>query len=118
VSDDEAGRAPLLSVHGLTNWYGRHLGCRDVSFDLYKGEVLAVVGESGSGKTTLLQLLSAQLATEPTALLDAANRQAVIDVVHERKRKGAAIVTVVHDDEVREAIADLSVEVTRFAAAA
>jgi putative phosphonate transport system ATP-binding protein len=36
--------------------------CRDVSFALYSGEVLAIVGESGSGKTTLLQLLSAQLA--------------------------------------------------------
>lgn len=55
---------PLLSVHGLTKWYGRQLGCRDVSFDLYEGEVMAVVGESGSGKTTLLQLLSAQLAPD------------------------------------------------------
>jgi putative phosphonate transport system ATP-binding protein len=53
--------APLLLAEGLTKYYGRQLGCRDVSFSLYEGEVLAVVGESGSGKTTLLQLLSAQL---------------------------------------------------------
>jgi putative phosphonate transport system ATP-binding protein len=56
---------PLLMVGGLTKWYGRHLGCRDVSFDLYEGEVMAVVGESGSGKSTLLQLLSGQL--EPSS---------------------------------------------------
>lgn len=56
---------PLLAAQGLTKWYGRRLGCRDVSFELYEGEVLAVVGESGSGKSTLLQLLSAQL--EPSA---------------------------------------------------
>ena len=56
---------PLLSAEGLTKWYGRQLGCRDVSFELYEGEVLAVVGESGSGKTTLLQLLSTRL--EPSA---------------------------------------------------
>jgi putative phosphonate transport system ATP-binding protein len=57
-----ANEQPLLIADGLTQWYGRRLGCRDVSFALYEGEVLAVVGESGSGKTTLLQLLSAQLA--------------------------------------------------------
>ncbi|HTQ82324.1 MAG TPA: ATP-binding cassette domain-containing protein, partial [Pseudolabrys sp.] len=56
---------PLLVAEGLGKWYGRRLGCRDVSFELYESEVMAVVGESGSGKTTLLQLLSAQL--EPSA---------------------------------------------------
>jgi putative phosphonate transport system ATP-binding protein len=54
--------APLLLAEDLTKYYGRQLGCRDVSFALYEGEVLAVVGESGSGKTTLLQVLSTQLA--------------------------------------------------------
>src|SRR5258708_6823735 len=47
---------PLLVAEGLGKTYGRQLGCRDVTFQLYEGEVLAVVGESGSGKTTLLQL--------------------------------------------------------------
>jgi putative phosphonate transport system ATP-binding protein len=61
----DATEQPLLSAQGLTKYYGRRLGCRDVSFDLYEGEVMAVVGESGSGKSTLLQLLSAQL--EPSA---------------------------------------------------
>jgi putative phosphonate transport system ATP-binding protein len=52
---------PLLVAENLAKNYGRLTACRDVSFELYPAEVLAVVGESGSGKSTLLQLLSAQL---------------------------------------------------------
>ncbi|OEJ65070.1 phosphonate C-P lyase system protein PhnK [Magnetovibrio blakemorei] len=55
---------PLLSVQDLGKSYGPHLGCTDVSFDLWPGEVLGIVGESGSGKTTLMNCLSAQI--EPT----------------------------------------------------
>lgn len=52
---------PLLRVAGLSKNYGPVLGCREVAFDLWPGEVLGIVGESGSGKTTLLKCISAQL---------------------------------------------------------
>ncbi|MGA7975256.1 MAG: phosphonate C-P lyase system protein PhnL [Pseudolabrys sp.] len=58
------------------------------------------------------------LLDEPTASLDAGNRDAVIELVRERKAQGAAIVAIVHDDPVREAIADTLIDVTRFATAA
>jgi putative phosphonate transport system ATP-binding protein len=52
---------PLLIAEHLSKWYGRRVGCCDVSFSLHQGEVIAVVGESGSGKSTLLQLLCGQM---------------------------------------------------------
>lgn len=55
----------LLDVECLSMMYGERVGCQDVSFTLYPGEVLGIVGESGSGKSTLLRAISGQV--EPTA---------------------------------------------------
>jgi alpha-D-ribose 1-methylphosphonate 5-triphosphate synthase subunit PhnL len=58
------------------------------------------------------------LLDEPTASLDADNRAVVRKLIADKKRRGTAIVAVVHDENVRDAIADRIVEVTQFAAAA
>ena len=46
---------PLLDVRGITKMYGRRIGCANINFDLWPGEVMGIVGESGSGKSTLLR---------------------------------------------------------------
>ncbi len=53
-------QAPLLQVRHLSCAYGARAVVRDISFDLWPGEVLAVVGESGSGKSTLLNAVAAR----------------------------------------------------------
>jgi putative phosphonate transport system ATP-binding protein len=55
---------PLMSVERLTKRYGTRIGCADVGFDLWPGEVLGIVGESGSGKSTLLSCLAGHLAAD------------------------------------------------------
>ncbi|MCK5745594.1 MAG: phosphonate C-P lyase system protein PhnL, partial [Oricola sp.] len=57
------------------------------------------------------------LLDEPTASLDAKNRQVVIDMISEKKQAGAALLGIFHDQDVREVVADTVIDVTEFAAA-
>jgi alpha-D-ribose 1-methylphosphonate 5-triphosphate synthase subunit PhnL len=56
------------------------------------------------------------LLDEPTASLDRRNRAAVIDVIRERKRSGAALIGIFHDDDVKSQIGDRVIDVSRFRA--
>jgi len=46
------------------------------------------------------------LLDEPTASLDSDNRSAVVNLIREAKARGATVVGVFHDREVRDAVAD------------
>ena len=80
---------PLLSAEGLTKTYGARIGCRDVSFDLFPGEVLAIVGESGSGKTTLLRCLSGHVAASAGRVIHTTRdgKRAALDEMSEAERR-------------------------------
>ncbi len=56
----------------------------------------------------------ALLLDEPTASLDAANREVVLSLITEAKARGAAIVGIFHDEEARARICTRLVDVTGF----
>lgn len=51
------------------------------------------------------------LLDEPTASLDANNRRVVVELIREAKQRGAAIVGIFHDEDVRDAVADRLVDI-------
>lgn len=55
------------------------------------------------------------LLDEPTASLDARNREVVVEMIAGKKREGVALLGIFHDADVREAVADTVIDVTRFA---
>ena len=58
------------------------------------------------------------LLDEPTASLDAANRDTVVSLINEARAAGSALVAICHDAPVRDAIASRLLDVTEFQAAA
>jgi len=50
--------APVLSLRGVDTFYGRIPALRDLSLDVYEGEIVALIGANGAGKTTTLRTIS------------------------------------------------------------
>ncbi|AWB49548.1 phosphonate C-P lyase system protein PhnL [Gemmobacter aquarius] len=56
----------------------------------------------------------ALLLDEPTASLDAANREVVLTLIEDAKARGAAIIGIFHDEAARNRLCDRTVDVTAF----
>ncbi len=108
---------PLLRVQSLTVSFGREANAapvvRNVSFQLSKGETLALVGESGSGKSVtahaIMRLLPYPFAWHPPEseiwfdgqqLLASDADGRVADAHYILPCEGTAIHPAIEDDEV------------------
>ncbi|MBD3665742.1 phosphonate C-P lyase system protein PhnL [Sulfitobacter aestuariivivens] len=56
----------------------------------------------------------AMLLDEPTASLDAANREVVLSLIEDAKARGAAIIGIFHDEAARTRVCDREIDVSRF----
>lgn len=58
----------------------------------------------------------AMLLDEPTASLDAANREVVLQLIEEAKARGAAIIGIFHDEAARSRVCDREIDASQFSA--
>lgn len=54
----ETTREIAVRVENISKRFGRFQALKEVSFDLYKGEVLGFLGPNGAGKTTTMRILT------------------------------------------------------------
>lgn len=54
------------------------------------------------------------LLDEPTASLDATNREVVLNLIEEAKAHGAAIIGIFHDEAARDRVCDREIDVSAF----
>ncbi len=75
AAKDGNGNEPVLTVEGVSYWYGAKQALDDVSFDFYAGRVTALLGPNGAGKTTLFSLIT-RLFDAPTGRIEIDGRAA------------------------------------------
>jgi len=70
----------ILEVHNIEKHFGPTRVLEDISFELERGQALAIIGSSGSGKTTLLRCLNfletpnkGSISVEGKVIFDAAD---------------------------------------------
>ncbi len=53
-----AEKAPLIEVQSISKYFGSVIALKDISMDVYPGEVHCLLGDNGAGKSTLIKTLA------------------------------------------------------------
>ena len=127
---------PRVSTFSIVSAAGREAGCTPEESDTRAAELLRRLkiperlwtlspGTFSGGEQQRVNIArgligghAILLLDEPTASLDAANREIVVALICEAKSRGAAILGILHDRDERNRVADRVLDISKFAATA
>lgn len=84
MTDDK--RTPMIEADGLSKFYGPFAACREITFKVFEGELVAFLGPNGAGKSTTMKLLTGYLAPS-----EGVARIAGHDMMHDRLAASARL---------------------------
>lgn len=58
IKSELSPKSPILKMEGVTKQFGGVTALKDVSFDVFPGDVLGIIGPNGSGKTTIVNSIT------------------------------------------------------------
>lgn len=59
---ERTDKVPMIEAQGLSKFYGDFAACRDITFRVNQGEIVAFLGPNGAGKSTTMKLLTGYLS--------------------------------------------------------
>ena len=95
--------SPILSIDRVSAGYGRFRALTDITFDVHRGEVVALLGTNGAGKTTAARVISGMIPLT-AGRITFGGKDITSFSAHEVARLGLA-----HCMEGRHIFADLTV---------
>ena len=86
--------APLLSLRGVTAFYGRVMALKGVDLTILPGEVHGLLGENGCGKSTLVKIITGVHPPDPGGTMRAWDTDVSLPVTDPHQHG----VAVIHQD--------------------
>lgn len=85
---------PVIELKGVTKHFGSITAVEDVSFEIRRGEAVALLGDNGAGKSTIVKIISGVIAPDRGEILLEGSRVAFQSA---KEGRAAGIATVYQD---------------------